>query len=95
MSGPYFEGQRPAECGHYYPDVLRVRDEMRTDTKFVRISDCAYCGRSEREFDIGSLAPQFTKKLRKKGVDIGIKESRIEKVREKHRKKFARKNKKK
>lgn len=92
MSGPYFEGQKPAECGHYYPDVLRIRDEMRTDTKYVRITDCAYCGQSEREFDIGSLAPQIAKKLRKKGVDVSIKESQIERVRRKYRKKFAKQN---
>lgn len=27
MPGPYFPGQLPSDCGHYYPDVLRVRDD--------------------------------------------------------------------
>ncbi|MBI2888456.1 MAG: hypothetical protein HYY10_00870 [Candidatus Liptonbacteria bacterium] len=34
MPGPYAEGQQPASCGCYYPDVVRLRDnkprKMRT-----------------------------------------------------------------
>ena len=48
MSGTYLEGQVPAKCGHYYPDVLRVRDENLQDGRFVRILDCEYCGRLEK-----------------------------------------------
>lgn len=39
---PYFEGQHPAQCGHYYPDVLRVRDEKRNG-EFFRVLDCSIC----------------------------------------------------
>ena len=41
---PYFEGQASSECGHYYPDVLRVVDKN-IDDNWVRILDCIYCGR--------------------------------------------------
>jgi hypothetical protein len=36
VPGPYFSGQQPSPCGHYYPDVLRLRDEKRQDGAFVR-----------------------------------------------------------
>jgi hypothetical protein len=39
MSGPYFKGQQPADCGHFFPDVLRLRDERSADGKFVRVVD--------------------------------------------------------
>ena len=27
MSGPYFKGQSPEECGCYFPDVVLLRDD--------------------------------------------------------------------
>ena len=40
MAGPYFVGQQPSPCGHYYPEVLRLRDEKRKDGSLVRINRC-------------------------------------------------------
>jgi hypothetical protein len=88
MKGPYFKGQQPSECGHYYPDVLRLQDEKKSDTKYVRVMDCAYCGRYELEIDLLNLGPELVRNLLKKGDDIGTRESEIEKVREKRKKKF-------
>lgn len=51
MPGPYFEGQTPSVCGCYYPDVLRVCDEI-VDGKGVRICDCINCGRFSFEFEL-------------------------------------------
>ena len=40
----------PPSCGHTYPDVLRLRDEVRADGTFVRITDCRHCGRADSLF---------------------------------------------
>ena len=83
MSGPYFSGQKPSQCGHYYPDVLRLRDEKRHDGTFVRIMDCSYCGRYELELDVRVLGEGLVRKLNKKGFDIGTREEELSKVRKK------------
>ena len=74
VSGPYFEGQIPSECGHYYPDVLRLRDEKKDDGKYVRVMDCAFCGQYEIGLDLESLNPLMAQKLREKRYDIGTRE---------------------
>jgi hypothetical protein len=71
MPGPYFPGQLPSECGHYYPDVIRLRDEKRTNGQYVRIIDCVYCGRSEEILDPRSLAPGILRRLKREGIDHG------------------------
>ena len=83
MTGPYFSGQQPAPCGHYYPDVLRLRDEKRRDGAFVRIMDCSYCGKYELPLDARTLDKELARKLEKQGFDIGVKEEEISIVREK------------
>ena len=40
----YHVGQMPAKCGHYYPDAVRLRDEIRGND-FIRIIDCELCGK--------------------------------------------------
>ena len=52
-TGPYFEGQAPSECGHYFPDVLRLREEPRDDGNYVRIVYCEHCGVHEVELPAG------------------------------------------
>ena len=88
MSDPYFPGQRASKCGHYYPDVLRLRDERKPDGTFVRVVDCKYCGRYELLLDIESLSPVLARKLKRKGIDEGIKEKDLAKVREKEMKRL-------
>ena len=83
MPGPYFSGQQPSSCGHYYPDVLRLRDEKRSDGTFVRIIDCTYCGRYERQLDPRTLPRELVRKLNKKGLDVGTREEEISKIRKK------------
>jgi hypothetical protein len=83
VPGPYFTEQQPSSCGHYYPDVLRLRDEKREDGTFVRITDCRYCGRNEFQLDAGALDKKLVRKLNKKGLDIGIGEEEIPEVRKK------------
>lgn len=83
MPGPYFSGQQPSSCGHYYPDVLRLRDEKRQDGTFVRIMDCSYCGRYELQLDPQTLDQEIVRKLNKKGLDVGTKEDEISEVRKK------------
>ena len=83
MSGPYFAGQQPAGCGHYYPDVLRLRDEKRPDDTFVRIIDCRYCGQYERQLDEQTLDKEFVRQLNKHGFDIGRTEAELSEVRHK------------
>lgn len=72
MPGPYFEGQIPATCGHYYPDVLRMRDEQRADGTLVRIIDCTECGRYEHELDPAALDPALVRQLNKQGIVVAI-----------------------
>ncbi len=40
--GPYYENQKSAPCGHYYPNVMRVKDIIREGSA-VRILDCEIC----------------------------------------------------
>lgn len=51
-SGPYFKGQTEAVCGCYYPDVTRIRDDAKTDT---RILHCIVHG--EISEDLVNTAP--------------------------------------
>ena len=83
MPGPYFPGQQPSSCGHYYPDVLRLRDEKRDDGTLVRIMDCSYCGRYELQLDPQGLAEELVRELNRKGVDVGTREEEISEVRKK------------
>jgi hypothetical protein len=83
MPGPYFPGQQPSSCGHYYPDVLRLRDEKRDDGTFVRIVDCSYCGRYESQLDPRDLTRELVRKLNRKGFDVGTREEEIAEVRKK------------
>jgi len=88
MPGPYFAGQLPSPCGHYYPDVLRLRDERRQDGTFVRILDCIYCGRYELRLDARLLERGLVRKLNKKGFDVGVREEKISEVRKKELKRL-------
>lgn len=89
MSGPYFRGQLPSLCGHYYPDVLRLRDEKRPDGTFVRIVDCSYCGRYEHVLDPQDLDPDLVRKLHKEGAAIGTREEELSEIRKKALKKVS------
>ncbi len=81
MPGPYFPGQLPSDCGHYYPDVLRLRDEKRANGKIFRIIDCYYCGRLEVKLNPRTLAPELVRQLNRKGVDLGAQKKDLAKVR--------------
>jgi len=35
MPGPYCRGQQPAECGCYYPDVTRRRDDVENGKRIL------------------------------------------------------------
>ncbi len=83
MPGPYFKGQQPGKCGHYYPDVLRLRDEKRAEGTFVRIMDCRFCGRYAVPLDLGSLVPALGQHLLSVGVIEGTPEEELAAVREK------------
>ena len=88
MSGPYFPGQEASSCGHFYPDVLRLRDEQKPDGTFVRVVDCKYCGQYEKPLDIEWLSPVIAQQLKRQGVIEGIKEKDVAKVREKELKRM-------
>jgi hypothetical protein len=77
------------ECGHYYPDVLRVRDEKRQDGSFVRIIDCEYCGRYAIPLDLRDLAPEVVRELRKMRFGADVKEKDLTAIRKKERKRFS------
>jgi hypothetical protein len=81
LTGPYFPGQVPSTCGHYYPDVLRLRDEKRQDGSFVRVVDCRYCGRLEYSLDEHTVGEGFMRQLNEKGVDVGVREEELAEVR--------------
>ncbi len=82
MPGPYFPGQQPSSCGHYYPDVLRLRDEKRPGGKFIRILDCQFCGRLELELDPRTLAREVLSEFDPQGIAPGIREDQIDQVRQ-------------
>jgi hypothetical protein len=72
----------PPSCGHGYPDVLRLRDEVRADGRFVRITDCRHCGRAEIPFPASILAEELRLELEATGSLSGIAEDEIEAVRQ-------------
>jgi hypothetical protein len=72
----------PPSCGHSYPDVLRLRDEMRADGTFVRITDCRYCGRAQIPFPAHILAEELRLELEATGSLAGIAEEEIAAVRQ-------------
>jgi hypothetical protein len=81
LPGPYFSGQKPSSCGHFYPDVLRLRDEKRADGSYVRIVDCTVCGKLELPLDPATLSPDLVHTLDRDGVLAGIKEEELAEVR--------------
>jgi hypothetical protein len=72
----------PPSCGHTYPDVLRLRDEVRADGTFVRLTDCRYCGRAEIVFPASILAEDLRRELEATGSLPGIAEEEIAVVRQ-------------
>src|SRR6266496_6258407 len=72
----------PPSCGHRYPDVLRLRDEVRADGPLVRLTDCRYCGRAEIPFPASILAEELRRDLEATGSWPGIGEDEIEVVRQ-------------
>jgi hypothetical protein len=89
MPGPYFAGQKPFSCGHYYPDVLRLRDEKRKDGTFVRIMDCSHCGRYELPLDPQNLDRSLVRKLNRQGIVVGTREGELSGVRQKELKRLS------
>ena len=69
MEGPYYEGQRPQECGHYFPDVLRFLD-IKREKVYYRVLGCVHCGR----YTIELLDPskELKARLDRNGVDIAV-----------------------
>jgi hypothetical protein len=72
----------PPSCGHRYPDVLRLRDEVRADGTFVRLTDCRHCGRAEMPFPASLLAEELRRELEATGSLAGIAEDEIAAVRQ-------------
>jgi len=72
----------PPSCGHRYPDVLRLRDEVRADGTFVRLTDCRHCGRAEMPFPASLLAEELRLELEATDSLAGIAEEEIEAVRQ-------------
>jgi len=72
----------PPSCGHRYPDVLRLRDEVRADGTFVRMTDCRHCGRAEIPFPASILAEELRLELEATGALAGIAEDELEVVRQ-------------
>jgi hypothetical protein len=72
----------PPSCGHRYPDVLRLRDEVRADGTFVRLTDCRHCGRAESPVPASILAEELRRELEATGSLAGIAEEEIEAVRQ-------------
>jgi len=72
---------RANKCSHTYPAVLRLRDERKADDTFVRVLDCAECGRYEIPLDINSLDQFLRLQLQFIGEEIGIREDKVAEVR--------------
>lgn len=67
----------PPSWGHTYPEVLRLRDEVRAAGTFVRLTDCRYCGRGERPFPASLLAEELRRDLEATGSLPGIGEDEL------------------
>ena len=72
----------PPSCGHGYPEVLRLRDEVRADGTFVRMTECRHCGRAEIPFPASILAEELRLELEATGSLAGIAEDEIEAMRQ-------------
>lgn len=83
MAGPYFEGQKQLDCGHYFPDVLAVMDK-KVGENYIRVLDCKFCGRSEMPLNPYEISSDWVKKLDRESVVIMVEEGKIEEVRQNH-----------
>lgn len=81
--GPYFPGQEPTKCGHYHPDSMRLRDELR-GKKLIRVCKCIHCGIHEVTLNINKMAydPQDLRNLQDVGFIIAQHESEFDANRE-------------
>ena len=84
MSNSKLQRLKPdgSTCEHPYPDVLRLRDELRPDGTIVRILDCVHCGRIERQLDANSLDKAMLAELRRTRIIGGSPESDLSAIRE-------------
>ncbi|RLT43108.1 MAG: hypothetical protein DWI57_04850 [Chloroflexi bacterium] len=73
---------RTHKCVHPYPELLRLRDERKADGTFVRVLDCAICGRYEIPLDIDQLEQVARLQLQFLGESIGIREEKVAEIRD-------------
>ena len=88
MKGPYFNGQKSAECGHYFPDVLSEVDLKTRDGEYLRILNCKYCGRYEIPIDPMKWSRKLIEELDQKGFRLHINPREIPQIREKELKRI-------
>jgi len=63
VTGPYLIGQKPYSCGHYYPDVLLVKDSLQGN-KVNRDIFCFKCNLTyPEEIPIESVNKSLLSKL--------------------------------
>ncbi|MAG19898.1 hypothetical protein CL618_00510 [archaeon] len=67
IAKPYFTGQIPSQCGHYHPDVIRIRNEKIGEV-YIRVLDCVVCGEIEEQLDPNMLSEELVRELDLNGV---------------------------
>ncbi|MBX3054337.1 MAG: hypothetical protein KF753_22885 [Caldilineaceae bacterium] len=75
------DATRTRKCTHPDPDLLHLRDEQKADDIFVRVFDCAVCGRYEIPLDIYGLDKFSRLQLQFLGQLISIGEDKVAEVR--------------
>jgi hypothetical protein len=45
---PYFKGQQPSECGHFFPDVFLLK-AIKKKRYVILIIKCLICGKTTRQ----------------------------------------------
>jgi len=55
QEGPYFKGQEPVECGHYFPDVVRVGDRTHPIRGLIMRLNCIHCGNYDLEDPLAGI----------------------------------------
>lgn len=82
LNGPYFKGQSPSECGHFYPDVLAEADLKTPIGEYMRILNCRYCGRSEMPINPAYWSPTLIRDLDHCGSVVNFDTTELPKIRD-------------
>jgi len=90
---PYMPGQQPCQCGHFYPDVIRLYDEVAPFDEIgthigIRVLHCDYCGIIKIPIDIFDIIKIPIDSFDFNGLSKDTTEEEIQAIKEQERKRL-------